>query len=145
MTREQVRTYIEDGINLLSTNLGFGSGRITEFNSERSNDYPFAWLESLSVSSDIPNQTPIDTWSINIRIAQKDALDSMPEQYESLIDKSDYIAQQLQKKYNAEVSGFKLIKMEGMSRTPFVKKHADILSGVDFSFNLIAPDTANFC
>ena len=145
MTREQVRTYIEDGIKLLSTNLGFNSGRITEFNSERSNGYPFAWLESLSVSSDIPNQTPIDTWSIVIHIAQKDAMDSKPDDYEAIVDVSDYIAQQLQKKYNAEVSGFKLITMEGMTREPFIKKHADCLTGVIFSFNLIAPDTANFC
>jgi len=145
MTREQVRTFIESGINLLSTNLQFNSGRISEFNSEPDKSMPYAWLESLSVTTDIPKQTPIDNWSVIIHIAQKDLMDSLPVRYEAIVDQADYIAQQLQKKYNAEVSGFKLITMDGISREPFIKKHADCLTGVIFSFSLIAPDTANLC
>lgn len=150
MTRAEVRQFIESGIEELSQLVRFDSGRISEFNSQRSNEYPFAWLESPSNNPDFFNsmnglQVPYDHWEIAIHIANKDSQDSSPAQYEAIIDDCDAIAQQLQHKYNTIVSGFNLSLIEGISRVPFVKKHADILTGVIFSFTLTAPDTTNLC
>jgi len=147
MTRAEVRTFIESGIQELSELVGFDSGRITEFNSERGNTYPFAWLESISNSPTFTEQNtiPFDSWSIVIHIAKKAAQDSTAKQYESMIDDADALAQQLQYHYNSTVSGFKLVTIESMSRVPFIKKHADVLAGVIFSFTLVGPDTTNLC
>lgn len=146
MTRSEVRRFIESAFEQLETRLPFGSGRITEFNSERGNEYPMGWLESLSVSS-VPSaiSATIDTWTILIHIAKKDAIDSAPVQYERIIDDCDYIAQELIRLYNAVVSGHKLITMTGVGRQPFIKLHADCLTGVILSFSLVAPDKTSFC
>lgn len=150
MTRTEVRTFIESGIEELTTLVGFDSGRITEFNSDRTREYPFAWLESISNVPDFFNsanglQVPFDHWSIAIHIAKLDKQDSSTKQYEALIDDCDALAQQLQNKYNAVVSGSNLVTLEGIGRVPFIKKHADCLTGVIFSFTLSAPDTTNIC
>lgn len=147
MKRSEVRTFIENGIATLSPQMGFGSGRISEFNSKLDKTYPFAWLESLSNSPDInTGVNTIDHWEIIIHIAKKDAQDSSADQYEAIVDECDLIAQELQKAYNEDIDGYKILTMESISREPFIKKHAsDCLTGVIFSFTLSGPDTTNLC
>lgn len=146
MTRAEIRTFIESGFEALSQNMPFGSGRITEFNSERSREYPHGWLESLSTGTDIfVTQSNIDNWNIVIHIAKKDKPDSIETDYEPIIDDCDLIAQELIKKYNAVVNNSKLITMSGVTREPFIKQHADCLTGVIMSFTLTAPDKTSFC
>lgn len=148
MKRAEVRAFIESGITAINAdgnNIAFNSGRITEFNSNRSNTYPYVWLESLSVDNDLLNSLPINNWNIAIHVAKKDHIDSKPEQYEVIIDDCDLIAQKLIKKYNDVVSGYKLITITGSSREPFIKKHADLTTGVVLSFVLNDPDTTNLC
>lgn len=145
MTRAQVRSFLEDGIILL-TDVTYGSGRISEFNSNRSRVYPMCWIESLSVTTSLTDtQLPTDAWDIKIHVADKIGADAVETQYESLIDDCDYIAQQLIVHYNQQVNGFKLVTLTGISREPFIKKHADSLAGVILSFSLNAPDTTNLC
>lgn len=146
MTREEVRAFIKSGVDALDQTIDFASGRITEFNSGRSNEYPFIWLESLSTDVDIlATGLPYDNWQIALHIAKKDAAGSSPEEYEGIIDVCDLIAQQLIKKYNNIVSGYTLVTLSNVSRQPFIHKHADDLTGVILSFTLGSPDTTNLC
>lgn len=146
MTRKEVRTLIEDAVNDLSQSVGFGSGRITEFNKARSNTYPFAWLESISDSPDLTTQNlPISNWDCSIHVAKKDSQGSSPEEYEDIIDDCDEIAKKIAVKINLSISGYKLITLSAQNFEPFVKKHADILTGVIYSFTLNIPDTTNRC
>lgn len=146
MKRSEVRAFIESGFEALSKQMPFDSGRITEFNSERGNEYPMGWLESLSVGTSVfASQANMDEWAISIHIAKKDAADSVQGQYEKLVDDCDLVAQELIKKYNAVVNNSKLITMDGVTRTPFIKLHADCLTGVILAFTLTSPDTTSFC
>lgn len=148
MKRSEVRSFIESGVTALNSEgvtLQFDNGRVTEFNSDRSNTYPFAWLEPLNTSPEIINSVPYDNWEIIIHIAQKDAPDSVQSQYEGIVDTCDEIGQKLVKKFNDVVSGYKLVTIQNISRIPFYKKHADCLSGVVLSFTLNVPDTTNLC
>jgi hypothetical protein len=145
MTRGEIRSFLEDGIILL-TDVTYGSGRVSEFNSNRSRVYPMCWIESLSVSTELTdNELPINAWNVNLHVAKKDLADSVEAQYEALIDDCDEMAQQLIKYYNSQVSGFKLVTITGITRNPFIKKNADCLSGVILSFTLNSPDTTNLC
>ncbi len=85
-------------------------------------------------------QLPIDAWQIRLHIARLDAMDSLPDQYEAIIDECDSIAQTLQFKYNQIVSGSNLITMSDISRVPYVKKYEDCVTGVLLSFSLNGPD-----
>jgi hypothetical protein len=145
MTREEVRNFLGLGIDLL-TDVTYGSGRISEWNSDRNRTYPMCWISQIEASTELANGVlPIDNWSIEIHIAKKDTADSVEDQYEALVDDCDYMAQQLIRYYNQVVAGYKLVTISSISRPRFVKKNADCLTGVILSFTMTAPDTTNLC
>lgn len=134
MTRQEIKEFIQSGAELF--NIPFDTGRISEFNSYRSNTYPFVFLESLTVSTELINSIQNDTWTVNLHIAYKDAIDSKTSQYESILDDADELAQKLIRRYNDILTNYNLVSISGVTRTPFIKKHADVLSGVLLSFSL---------
>lgn len=146
MKRRDVRAFVEQGINALSETAEFNSGKIDEFNSQPDKRYPFCWLDSIGVKSELTvNYLPIDDWDISILIVKQDSLGSAPEEYEEIVDQCDELAQQLIYQFNNQVSGYKLVTLKGISREPFIKKLADCTTGVNLKFTLNAPDTTNNC
>lgn len=146
MRRADVRTLIETAINDLSMTIGFGSGEITEFNSQPDKPYPFAWLSSLANNPELTDiQLMMDNWNCEITIAKKDATDAIAAESEDIIDVCDEIAKTILQRINQVVSGYKLLILKSISIDPFTKKHADCLSGVTLSFTLNTPDTENRC
>ena len=146
MTRSEVRTLINDAVDALAQSTAFNAGRITEFNSQPGKTYPFAWLETLKDSPDLTaQQLPISNWDCLLIIAKKDETDSLPVQYEALIDACDEIAKKIAVKINLVIQGYKLITLTGQHFEPFVKKLADCTSGIEYSFVLSVPDTTNRC
>lgn len=146
MKRSEVREFIRKGVATLQPSVEFDSGRLSEFNSERSNIYPKAWLETLEVDTDFPTSSaPVDTWPVKLYIANKDAMDSAPPQYEDLIDQADYIAQKLIYQYRNVIDGYKLVSIEGAKRVKWIKQNADILTGVILEFNIKNTDQTDVC
>lgn len=147
MKRSEVRAFIKSGVDALTDSVEFGSGLLTYFNSNRNHSYPAVFMELSDVSSDIniPTSLPLDTWPITLHIADKDSVDSIPDQYEEIIDRMDEIAQKLVFKYNAIVSGYKNVSIANVNRLPFVKLHSDCVTGVILTFDVIAPDKTNNC
>lgn len=147
MTRKEVREFIKTGIDALNLSISFNAGLITDFNKERSNTYPTAWLETVTVDSTIQEQgTKQDNFPIALHIAKLDRIDSSPEEYEQLIDDCDLIAQKLINQYDSLLyDDYSLVSIESYSREPFIKKHADCMTGVLLTFTLITPATTNVC
>ena len=146
MNRRELRTFIKTGANLMEPSIEFGSGLVDDFNSFRSHAYPSVWMNIKSVTGSNPvASAPVDDWEIELIIAQKDALDSNPEDYEEIIDNCDEIAQKLMYNYNKIVSGYKLVTLSNRTREPFVKKYADCITGVTLSFTMNVPDQTNLC
>lgn len=147
MTRKEVRDFIRNGVNSISPVLDFFEGQITDWNSERSNQYPGVMHILETTDTDIPtsNTPPVDKWNIKLIIANKDALDSNPEDYENIVDQCDNIAQKLIYKYRAIISGYKLLTIEGINRKRFVKKYADCITGIELTFALHNQDQTNVC
>jgi len=140
MKRSEIKEFIQSGAEFY--NIPFNTGRISEFNSSRSNTYPFIFLETIEVETDLNNSIQTDNWTIRLHLASKDAPDSKMEQYESLIDDADYMAQRLVRRYNDVLNSFDLVTISGISRSPFIKKHADCLTGVLLSFTLTVQNTS---
>lgn len=146
MKRSEVRALINSAVHTTNSSYRFNSGRITEFNSERSNDYPFLWLEPLERTTDFNSfQMPLNNWNAIIHIANKDAMDSRPEQYEAIVDQCDEIAQKLIYNLNQVVAGFNLVTLSSVESIPFIHKQADDTTGVTLSFTLNIPDSTNVC
>jgi hypothetical protein len=146
MKRSEVRAFVKSGVDYLNQSIPFNSGRISDFNKQRSNEYPYVWLESLSVTPDIQAQgPPMDSWNIVLHILNIDKVDSLPEQYELIIDECDEIGQHLVKTFNDLLTDSKNIVPDGVSRDPFIKLHADCLTGIVLSFNINTWDKSSFC
>ena len=147
MKRSEVRTFIRDGVNSLTPVLDYSEGQITDWNAQRANQYPGVLLVLETTDSDIPdsNQPLLDTWPIKLLICNKDALDSTPDIYEGIVDQCDEIAQKLIYKYRNIISGYKLVTISSFKREKFIKQHADCLTGIELTFNIINQDTTNVC
>lgn len=145
MTRSEVRTFIESGVNALTPPPEFGYGRISEFNSLRSHEYPAVWQITSPVSTELGNGAPTDSWTVDLIIAQIDKQDSSAVEYEHILDDCDIMAQKLIYKYRNDIAGYKLVTMESVEREPFVKKYADCLTGVNLRFIIISPNQENVC
>jgi len=147
MKRSECRAFILSAVNAVSTSYRFNSGRITEFNSGRSNVYPFLWLESLSTSTTInpATQNPYEAWNVVIHVADLDKADSKPEQYEAIVDKCDLIAQTLVTQFRIDLMYSDLVELQDINREPFIKRQADNTTGVILSFTLIDYNSTNVC
>ena len=146
MKRSEIRTFLNEGVNALTPVVEFGSGRPSEFAPIRTHVYPAVWQNIKPVDVEITNSAPLDKWEIELVIAQKDLIDSLPEQYEEIIDTADFIAQKLIYQYRNVTTGYKLLTLESVSRTPFVKALSpDCISGVTLAFTLKVADQTNVC
>ncbi len=147
MKRSEIRVFVRDGVNAMLPVLDFSEGQITDWNAQRSNQYPGVLSVIETTDTDIldTNSSPYDTWPIKIIIANKDALDSAPEVYEDIIDQCDFIAQKLVYKYRAIIQGYKLTTIESIKREKFIKKYADCLTGIELTFDLKNQDQTNVC
>lgn len=149
MKRSEIRTFIEAGVTAVNSSLDFGYGRITEWNSNRSNLYPGVWWESdQPVAVELTeNQLPVNSWPVRLHIGKKDKADSMPSDYDLLVDDCDLVAQQLIRQYSQILEGalYDLVAIEDISREPFIKKNADLITGVLLTFTLKSPDTTSLC
>ena len=68
------------------------------------------------------------------------------DQYEQIIDESDYIAQKLIYQYRNVTTGYKKLTISEVTRTPFVKRLSpDCITGVILAFTIVATDTTNVC
>lgn len=149
MTRAEIRSFLNAGVTAVDSSISFQYGRLSEFNSKRNTTYPVVfWESSPSVSVDLsPNQLPMSNWPITLHIMKLDKADSLPAQYEALVDDCDYIAQQLIYQYNQIQSNtyYSGLSFTDIIREPRIKKNADDMTGVILSFTLIDPDKTELC
>ena len=146
MKRSEVRTFIRDGVEALPESIGFSEGQLTEFNATRSNSYPFVFCETITNTPEITEaNTTVDNYDITLHICKKDATDSVGSIYESIIDDCDDIARKLMYQYNFSLESAGNVTISSYTRTPFIKDHADCLTGVILQFTLTAYDRTDVC
>lgn len=149
MTRKEVSEFIESGVKLLKPKTQYGRGRLSQWNSSRKHVYPKVWQVTsgdTGVDSEFsPALTPIDSWPIELRVAFKDSQDSVEDQYEDLVDDADRLAQRLVYALNQVVQSTPTAVITNISRTPFIKKNADDITGVILTFTIQAADLTSNC
>lgn len=149
MTRTELRAFLKAGVDALNPATEFGYGQLTDFNSKRDNQYPIVWWVTREGTSTeiIPSRnTPIDSWPVRLIIGYKDKMDAVPVQFEDLVDTADLIGQKLAFRYNQIVTGYKLITINGITRTPFIKKNnPDVVTGIELSFTINSVSTVTDC
>lgn len=139
MTRTEQNTFLKTGVNGLTPAIEYGRGRLSEWNSLRNHSYPAAWHETDDVSASVTTNLMQESWNVRLHIAMKDQPGWSNDDYENLVDQCDEIAQNLIIRYNLLVAGSKLVTISDITRTPFIKKNSDLITGVILAFTLNAP------
>lgn len=146
MTRAEISQAIDAAVALLQPATRYGRGRLSEFNSIRNEQYPAVWQETLpntpyATTEFTANQSPLDTAPIRVWVAQWDKRDSLPSQYEKIIDCADLVALKLIYLLKSSITG----NVVSSQRSAFVKMNADCLTGVLLEFNILSDDVTVNC
>lgn len=147
MKRQDVRSFIAAGVQELASNYPFNSGRYSEITQSANNSaHPFVWLESLSTGTTFSvNGSMGENWNIIIYIIDKDKIDSTPEQYEAIVDKCDFLGQQLIHILDQNLPDSHKMFLDAISREPHIKKFSTSSTGIILTFTLIDFSPANVC
>lgn len=146
MTRKEINDFVAAAVMAINPQMSYDRGRISEWNSNRSNEYTSVWLETYGAEGDITEQAlPIDSWALRIHVGKLDKPGSSPKEYESIVDESDEIAQKLVFQMNNIIAGYKLATISRFSRDPFIHRNADNVTGVLLTLTITDPATKSRC
>jgi hypothetical protein len=145
MKRSEVRQFIKEGVNAITPVLTFSEGLVTEFNADMNRILPTVHLLFEGNDTELTQSAPSDSWSIRLLIANLDKMDSTADIYEDIVDHCDEVAQKLIYKYRNVIENYNLVTMDAINRKKFVKKYATVLTGIELTFTIHAPDKTNVC
>jgi hypothetical protein len=152
MSHKGIRSLIEDVSKSLGNDIQFTYARTSDFNILRDKRYPF-------ISLDLLSSTPIyavdgirnymNRWACSMAFYELDSEASDQEQYAPLLDASDDLTDKFINKLNFYAYGHcidsDMITISGITKTPFIKATADILTGFLLSFTIQVNDQFNYC
>lgn len=146
MKRSEIRTFLQQGVAAIQQpDFTLLEGLYTDWNKERAVKYPCIFIDLSETETDYPVSAPLDSWAVSIWIGNQDKLDSKPEQYEDIVDQMDLVAKQLIYQYRTITEGYALTVIESSKREKFVKKNADIVTGVNLTFAITGADQTDVC
>lgn len=156
MSHRAVREFLKAKAEAVSDAVKFGYGRSSDFNKIKNKKYPYIWLDPLNSTLLINEEGMInaETYSVNIVIYKLDNPDSTEDEYKLILDDTDKILNDFIRKVNEDLEenyqtpvrlqGYNT-QLSGISKQPFIKTTADVLTGWILSFELTVPDTFDYC
>lgn len=156
MSHRSVVQLLKDTAEMLEDRMQFGYGRTSDFNVKRDKQYPFIWLDPLNASptySVNSTENYIKSWSVRMLFYQLDSEDSVPKEYQTILDEMDIyvdkyinLLNQVYLKANERARVIPdPIVITGITQDQFVKATADILTGWIVTFTLTVPDQFDYC
>ncbi len=152
MSHQSVRYLLRDVSNSLADNIEFKGGRETEFNNliaKGANKTHYRWLLPMTGAISFANQTRTTTWSIAILFMQQDNFDASADQTNKIHDETDIAVgkflQRLDDWSLTQTDTVGDITINGITKTPFYKDQAGVYSGWLVRFQLITPDSFEYC
>jgi hypothetical protein len=154
MGHQAVRLFIQDVAESLRDDVKFGYGRASDFNQIKDKQYPYIWLDPLqsTVATTEDNIGFYETYSVNLSFYKFDEMDSTEEQYKLILDDVDDLVQKFIRKIQEDndddyTTGLKTwnTSIANISKQPFIKVMADVLTGFILTFDLTVPDQFDYC
>lgn len=149
MSHKSVVALIQDTVSKLGDGIEFGHGRTSDFNIQGNKAKTIVWLDPLNAQ---PTYTVNGvsnfqkTWNINIIFYQKDTTDSLPKQYNHILDTTDTLVDKFVNLINLlDDDLYDFLVLSGINQQSFVKVTAHILTGWILTFNLTVPDSFDYC
>jgi len=155
MSHNAVRLLLKDTADNLSTAVSFGYGQASYFNKIKDKGYPYIWLDPLvsTIQVNEDNLLTTEIYTCSVTIYKFDDPDSLPGAYELILDQTDEIAQEFIRDLNEKLEDNGSlatiqranVTLSNISKQPFIKKMADVLTGFVLTFDLTVPDKFDYC
>lgn len=151
MSHRSVRLLIEAAAKSLSDDIQFGYGRRSDFNQSGDKSYPYVWLLPLTASQVIPttDKPRTKTWSIVLVVITLDQSDSVPKQFDSLLDDMDDLVDRLVFRiddwYRTTDDIVGTLTITNVNQVSIIKDDADIHTGWLLSFQMTVSDDFSYC
>jgi hypothetical protein len=149
VSHKGIRLLIQDVAQKLGDDIQFTYARTSDFNLTASNErYPAIVLDPLSsipeyVDNNVSNY--MKRWVCSMAFYDKDQSDSVPAQYQEILDKMDDYVDKFVTILNFYSLNSDTIVVTSMNQQPFIKATAGILTGYILTFQIQQTDQFNYC
>jgi len=149
VSHKGIRLLIKDTAKGLGDDIEFEYGRTSDFNiTASSKRYPFINLDPLSA---IPEYTVngvsnyMKRWLCSMAFYGKDQADSVPDEYEKILDDSDALVDKFLNNLNTYSLQADTIIISNVNQQAFIKTTAAILTGFVLTFQIQQTDQFDYC
>lgn len=154
MSHQAVRTLIRDSVLSIQDNVNFIYARRSDFNSIKDKSERFVTLDPLRVTASFTsNQIYSRKFRVGMVFFQLDSLSGAEEETVEKLDAMDVLSDKFLVKLNLGASGddptvtisSQTISIENIQREPVIKVTADCMTGWMLQFDMIVPDSFDYC
>lgn len=148
MSHNSVVALIKDTVSRLGEDIEFGHGRTTDFNIKGHKADTIVWLDPLNAQPTYTVNGASNyqkTWNVNLIFYQVDKPDSVPNEYNKILDTTDNLVDRFINDINFFINDSDFILLTGINQQSFVKVTAHILTGWIVTFNLVVADSFDYC
>lgn len=148
MSHKSVVALIQDTVSKLGDGIEFGDGRTSDFNIQGHQAKNIIWLDPLNAQpaytvNGVSNYQKL--WNVNLIFYQKDRVDSSPKEYNNILSSTDVILDKFVNTLNFFIDGSDDLVISGFNQQNFIKVTAHVLTGWTLTFNLLVPDSFEYC
>lgn len=156
MSHQSVRLLLQDVAKSLADNIQFDAGRHSEFNIHSAKGditYPWIWLLPITAQpqyavNDVEHYQKV--WNIALLFFDKDAFDATQGPSNQILDEQDETVDAFIQRLNdwskiitRDTVGD--VTLRGFNQQPFYKDDAGIHTGWLLTFQMIVPDSFEYC
>lgn len=152
MSHQSVRLLLKDVAKSLADNIQFDAGRHSEFNMKQNISYPWIWLLPITAQPQFAvNEVEHfqKVWNINLLFFDKDLFDNINGPSNQILDEQDETVDKFIHRlndYSMKVSDtVGAITLRGFNQQPFYKDDAGIHTGWLLTFQMVTPDSFEYC
>lgn len=152
MSHQSVRLLLQDVAKSLADNIQFDSGRHSEFNMKQNISYPWIWLLPITAQPQFAvNEVEHfqKVWNIALLFFDKDTFDSTNGPSNEILDKQDETVDafihRLNDWYWKQSDTVGAVTLRGFNQQPFYKDDAGIHTGWLLTFQIVVPDSFEYC
>lgn len=158
MSHQAVRILLEDVKKSLTDKGSFGYGRLSDYNAIKDKRYPYVWADPFVIRPQYTDNTHNYTKNFQVVLSfidlQPEGEEDTEKQYVLVMDRMSDYADKYINKLNASSTGAEDGSIElatqkllitNMVLDPIIKRFSDVVTGYQLSFNLLVPDTFDYC
>jgi hypothetical protein len=148
---ESVRLFLRDIVKSLRDDIQFSYSRQSDFNSSKDKNNVCVHLDPLSGTPQVVDTSIHTSYSVAMLFYKQGLKDDTEEQFVPMLDDTADVLEKFLRKLNrygededGEINT-DVIQIQSIRQEPAIKVLSDVFTGWILTFNLIVPDTFDYC